>query len=162
MPTPSLPSDLAALLPASDAAAPCEPCEEGLWAVAGAHAFFLVDGGGARSSGMWYEVQHVTWEATSRALTVTWTDPGLAPARAVTLSTDPRAFLVRVRESVERTQVVQRRLRTHNGTRVVAQVRRAPDGTLFSVLTADGPVDARAEEEALMLEREVRESVGLD
>ena len=48
-----------------------------------------------------------------------------------------------------------------NGTTVTAWVRRGKDG-LFSVLTADGPLDADGQREADALETRVRDAVGLD
>ena len=60
-------------------------------------------------------------------------------------------------EFVNRSIVLHSQVEIGNGTTVTAWVRRGEDG-LFSVLTADGPLDADGQREADALEARVRDA----
>ncbi|QPK81762.1 hypothetical protein G7Y41_02710 [Schaalia sp. ZJ405] len=162
------PKDLITLLPDSDRRALAEHLDEGGWIVAGKYAMIVLaeelegQAAGVVDSGMWYEIQQVRWEAATRRLTCVWVDPGRAPIEVTTDSEDPAEFMRDVTEKVNRTLITHRTEAMPNGTRVTAWVRRREDDQLFSVLTADGPLDEESQSLASRLEREVRESVGLD
>ena len=74
---------------------------------------------------------------------------------------DPDEFMRQVSEYVNRSIVMHVQTETDAGTTITAWVRRGPDG-LFSVLTADGPLDGSGQRAANTLEASVREAVGLD
>ena len=74
---------------------------------------------------------------------------------------DPEDFMRHTSEFVNRSIVLHSQVEVSNGTTVTAWVRRDEDG-LFSVLTADGPLDADGQREADALEARVRDAVGLD
>lgn len=159
---PPVPHELCAYLPAHERACPAMECEGGVWAVAGMHAFILVGHQGVTSAGMWHEVQTAKWDADSHLLTVTWTDPSVPPVEATSLPADPTPFMQVLRQRIESTHVLHRAVRCTNGTFVVAQIRRGPNGGLFCVLTADGPLDSEGQARVSSLEREVCEEVGLE
>ena len=89
-----------------------------------------------------------------------WVDPA-RPALAGRGKGDPKDFMRHTSEFVNRSIVLHSQVEVGNGTTVTAWVRRGEDG-LFSVLTADGPLDADGRREADALEARVRDAVGLD
>ena len=89
-----------------------------------------------------------------------WVDPA-RPALAGRGVGDPEDFMRHTSEFVNRSIVLHSQVEASNGTTVTAWVRRGEDG-LFSVLTADGPLDADGQREADALEARVRDAVGLD
>ncbi|MDO4258671.1 MAG: hypothetical protein Q4C87_04040 [Actinomycetaceae bacterium] len=156
----NLPPELLHHLPHSDRSAPCEKLSDGTWAVAGTHALFLFDAEGPIGGALWFEVQNARWEADSRKLLVMWTDPGAKPLVVVTESENPRTFMARVKARLEATMVAYK-TRMAGDTQIVAQIRRGPEG-LFSHVSADGPLDEKGLAAAETLEKEIRESVGLN
>ena len=156
-----LPDSIAQLLPTRDRLAPAVALTDDQWAVAGAHALAVVAPGRIVTAGMWYEVQTLGWDADTQRLQVVWSDPGRVPFSGVT-ACEPVDFMRVARERLAYTQVSLRSLRADNGTRIVAQIRRGPDGALFSVVTASGPLDEAAKHAADRLEWELREAVGLE
>ncbi|MDC4232751.1 hypothetical protein M3T53_03340 [Actinomyces sp. B33] len=165
--TPAPPAAVTAVLPDSDRRAPAEPLEDGRWLVAGSYALIVVDDPGdgpaaVVDSAMWYEVASARWEAATRRFSCAWVDPARTGLVGVTRSADPAAFMGAVAEGVDRSLVVRQEARADNGTRITGWVRRREDGALFSVLTADGPLDGPAQTLADRLEAQVRDDVGLD
>lgn len=157
-----VPAELIRFLPEGDERASGEELEDGRWLVAGRYALILVGAHGVEDSGMWYEVQYVRWEGQTRRCVVVWVDPARAGLSVRTASADPRRFMAEVAEHVNHALVASKAVELASGTRITAQVRRREDGELFSTLVADGPLDAAGERRADALEREVRESVGLE
>ncbi len=157
------PAAVAAHLPRSDRQAPAVALGEDRWAVAGLHTFVVADQDGVVDAGMWSELQTLKFDGETRSLAGTWVDPTRTPIEAtVDTTSDADSFMRLARERLTRSMVILRNLTTDNGTRIVVQVRRSADGSLFSVVTADGPLTAQGRVAALQLEADVRESVGLD
>jgi len=100
------------------------------------------------------------WEAEGSLFALEWVDPA-RPALAGRGKGDPEDFMRHTSEFVNRSIVLHSQVEVGNGTTVTAWVRRGEDG-LFSVLTADGPLDADGQREADALEARVRDAVGLD
>ena len=73
-----------------------------------------------------------------------------------------RPFMEDLSEKVNRTQVVVRNVTAPSGTVITGQIRRREDGELFSVLSANGPLDDEGIAMAQPFERQLRESVGLE
>ena len=108
----------------------------------------------------WYDVARARWEAEGSLFALEWVDPA-RPALAGRGKGDPEDFMRHTSEFVNRSIVLHSQVEVGNGTTVTAWVRRGEDG-LFSVLTADGPLDADGQREADALEARVRDAVGLD
>ena len=100
------------------------------------------------------------WEAEAESFTLEWVDP-TRPSLVGRGQGDPSDFMRHTSEYVNRSIVVHAQVETEGRTTVTAWVRRGPDG-LFSILTANGPLDAAGQREADALEARVRDAVGLD
>lgn len=158
----TLPSDLHDLVPLGDGGQPAEQLDDGRWVVAGKHALILVDAASRNviDSGLWHEVQFARWNAATRTLTVVWSEPEHPGFSAVTQTADAARLMEAITVRTERTILATRSVFTPSGTRISATVRRRPDGELFSVLVADGPLSdqeiARGEEIEASLRSELR------
>lgn len=137
-----------------------EPTPDGRWLVATAKQLLCV-GEDVESVGYWCELQNATWEAKTGRLTVAYVDPEHPPFTAETTSADPRQFMGAVREGVDNAVVAQRQAIADNDTRLIASVRRGPEGELFSMLVAYGALSQEGLQLADQLEAQVREDVGL-
>ncbi|MDT3767497.1 hypothetical protein QS713_05400 [Gleimia hominis] len=111
--------------------------------------------------GYWHEVQHARWDGKTRQLTITWVDPSRPPLVATGASADPTVFMRSMEEYVSYSLVTIATRELDNGTAATVQVRRGPDGELFSVAVADGPLTPAGETEVEALETSLRDSVGL-
>lgn len=160
--TAPLPDAARALLPDSDRKAHAEELADGTWIVAGQHALIRVGADRVLDSGMWYEVATAKWNAEDRVLSVDWMDPSRASIRVETVSRDPHVLMRTIADRVNHSIVVHKSTKVSNGTAISAWIRRRDDDALFSVLTAQGPLDAASRAEAERFERMLREGVGLD
>ena len=110
----------------------------------------------------WHEIQHAVWEAGSQMLIIRWVDPTREPWHGVTLEDDVRRFMSQLEEFIEYTYISTTSRKTADGTWIRASIRRSSNGNLFSTLTAGGDLDNEGEKLAFELERNLRESVGLE
>ena len=163
----TLPDTLASALPSRERRSPGLELEDGRWMVAAKSGLYVF--GAEASSGEgeptpevfpWYDVARARWEAEGELFALEWVDPARA-ALAGRSQGDPDEFMRQVSEYVNRSIVMFAQADTDAGTTITAWVRRGPDG-LFSILTADGPLDAAAQRQADALEASVRDAVGLD
>ena len=163
----TLPDSLTSALPSRERRSPGLELEDGRWMVAAKSGLYLF--GAEASSGdgeptpevfPWYDVARARWEAEGSLFALEWVDPA-RPALAGRGKGDPEDFMRHTSEFVNRSIVLHSQVEVGNGTTVTAWVRRGEDG-LFSVLTADGPLDANGQREADALEARVRDAVGLD
>ena len=168
----TLPDSLSSALPTRERRSPGLKLEDGRW-MAAAKSGLYVFGAEASSNESekskgdatpqifpWYDVARARWEAEGELFALEWVDPARA-ALAGRSQGDPDEFMRQVSEYVNRSIVLHSQVEVGNGTTVTAWVRRGEDG-LFSVLTADGPLDADGQREADALEARVRDAVGLD
>ncbi|WP_324651160.1 hypothetical protein [Georgenia sp. H159] len=157
-----LPDAVAAHLPPGDKALAFAPLSGGSWAVVARDALLLVgeDGLGQRSA--WDEVENGAWDGDTGTFTITWADRERPDQPLVLDSDDVAVFTSALRERVQ-ASVVHHETITVDGTRVRATVRRREDGSLYSQLTAFGPLrrSEDVERELDELERRVREAVGI-
>ena len=163
----TLPDSLNSALPSREHRSPGLELEDGCWMVAAKSGLYVF--GAEASSGdgeptpevfPWYDVARARWEAEGSLFALEWVDPA-RPALAGRGVSDPEDFMRHTSEFVNRSIVLHSQVEVSNGTTVTAWVRRGEDG-LFSVLTADGPLDADGQREADALEARVRDAVGLD
>ena len=96
------------------------------------------------------------------ALIMIWVDPARSPLVVRSSHSPMRPFMEDISEKVNRTQVLVRSVKAPNGAVITAQIRKREDGELFSVLAARGRLDDEAMELAHSLEKQLRESVGLE
>ena len=168
----TLPDSLSSALPTRERRSPGLKLEDGRW-MAAAKSGLYVFGAEASSNESdkskgdatpqifpWYDVARARWEAEGELFALEWVDPARA-ALAGRSQGDPDEFMRQVSEYVNRSIVLHSQVEVGNGTTITAWVRRGPDG-LFSILTADGPLDAAAQRQADALEASVRDAVGLD
>ena len=162
-----LPKSLASALPSRERRCPSLELQDGRWLAAAKSGLYIF--GTQASSGdetptpeifPWYDVARARWEAEGSLFALEWVDPA-RPALAGRGVGDPEDFMRHTSEFVNRSIVLHSQVEASNGTTVTAWVRRGEDG-LFSVLTADGPLDADGQREADALEARVRDAVGLD
>ena len=168
----TLPDSLSSALPTRERRSPGLKLEDGRWMVAAKSGLYVF---GAEASSNesekskgdatpqifpWYDVARARWEAEGELFALEWVDPARA-ALAGRSQGDPDEFMRQVSEYVNRSIVLHSQVEVGNGTTITAWVRRGPDG-LFSILTADGPLDATAQRQADALEASVRDAVGLD
>ena len=160
----TLPSELHHLVPAGDGAHPAEQLDEDLWVVAGKHALILIDSKQCSvvDSGLWHEVQFARWQADTRKLTVVWAEPDHPGFSGITQTEDAGRFMEAVTVRTERTILATRSIYTPSGTRISATVRRRPDGELFSVLVADGPLSDKEVARGEEIEATLRSELGMD
>jgi len=163
----TLPKSLASALPSRERRSPSLELQDGRWLAAAKSGLYVF--GAQASSGdetpvpkvfPWYDVARARWEAEGELFALEWVDPARA-ALAGRSQGDPDEFMRQVSEYVNRSIVMHVQTETDAGTTITAWVRRGPDG-LFSVLTADGPLDGSGQRAANTLEASVREAVGLD
>ena len=163
----TLPKSLASALPSRERRSPSLELQDERWLAAAKSGLYIF--GAQASSGdetptpeffPWYDVARARWEAEGELFALEWVDPARA-ALAGRSQGDPDEFMRQVSEYVNRSIVMFAQADTDAGTTITAWVRRGPDG-LFSILTADGPLDAAAQRQADALEASVRDAVGLD
>jgi len=157
-----LPDAVAAHLPKGDKPLASAPMTNGSWAVVTRDALAVVgeDGLGQRTA--WHEIETGAWDGDTRTFTITWADRE-RPDQTLSLTDDDVAeFTAAIRERVQ-ASVVHHETIEIAGTRVRGTVRRRADGSLYSQLTAFGPLPRgeEADQELDDLERRIREAVGL-
>ncbi len=157
-----LPNELAVHVPSGDTSQPWEQLEDGRTVVAGRHALILLDEEGVVDSGLWHEVQFARWSLENRTLTVVWAQPDRSPIMVQTITDDPQRLMEAITMRVDKTIVATRSFFAENGTRVSATVRRRPDGELFSILIADGPLAEEDRHKADDTESSLRSELGMD
>ena len=150
------------LLPRGDADALHIELTDGAILVSGRYALIMIREGEVTDSAMWYEVQSARWEGEKQELSVNWVDPARPPLVVRSSHSPMRPFMEDISEKVNRTQVLVRSVKAPNGAVITAQIRKREDGELFSVLAARGRLDDEAMELAHSLEKQLRESVGLE
>lgn len=155
-------ADYRDLLPRGDADALHIELTDGAILVAGRYALIMIREGEVTDSAMWYEVQSARWEGEKQELSVNWVDPARSPLVVHSSHSPMRPFMEDISEKVNRTQVLVRSIKAPNGAVITAQIRKREDGELFSVLAARGRLDDEAMELAHSLEKQLRESVGLE
>lgn len=157
-----LPDAVAAHLPAGDKPLASAPMRNGSWAVVARDALLVVGEDGLGQRTVWDEIETGTWDGDTRTFTITWADRERPDQPLVLDSDDVDLLTAAMRERVQ-ASVVHQEVIEIDRTRVRATVRRREDGSLYSLLTAFGPlprsedVDRRLDE----LEARVREAVGL-
>ena len=163
----TLPKSLASSLPSRERRCPSLELQDGRWLAAAKSSLYVF--GAQASSGdetsapeifPWYDVARARWEAEGELFALEWVDPAHTPLAGRTAG-DPSDFMRQTSEYVNHSIVMHAQTETDAGTTITAWVRRGPDG-LFSVLTADGPLDGSGQRAANALEASVREAVGLD
>ena len=163
----TLPKSLASALPSRERRSPSLELQDGRWLAAAKSGLYIF--GAQASSGdetptpeffPWYDVARARWEAEGELFALEWVDPARTPLTGRTAG-DPSDFMRQTSEYVNHSIVMHVQTETDAGTTITAWVRRGPDG-LFSILTADGPLDAAAQCQADALEASVRDAVGLD
>ena len=163
----TLPKSLASALPSRERRSPSLELQDGRWLAAAKSGLYVF--GIQASSGdetptpeffPWYDVARARWETEGELFALEWVDPARTPLAGRSQG-DPDEFMRQVSEYVNRSIVMFAQADTDAGTTITAWVRRGPDG-LFSILTADGPLDAAAQRQADALEASVRDAVGLD
>ena len=161
-PPPRLPDAVAAHLPAGDKPLAQAPMRNGSWAVVTRDALLVLgeDGLGQRTA--WHEIETGTWDGDTRAFTITWADRERPDETLVLESDDVELLTAAIRERVQ-ASVVHQEVIEIGGTRVRATVRRREDRSLYSQLTAFGPLPRGEETDRQLdeLEARVREAVGL-
>lgn len=150
------------LVPAGDANSPHIELSDSRILVSGRFALILIEEDHVVDSGMWYEIQNARWNGEKQELRVTWVDPSRAPLILKSSDSSMRPFMEDLSEKVNRTQVVVRNVTAPSGTVITGQIRRREDGELFSVISANGPLDDEGIAVAHSFERQLRESVGLE
>ena len=163
----TLPDSLSSVLPTRERRSPGLKLEDGHWMVAAKSGLYVFGAEASSTDGEhtpevfpWYDVARARWEAEGELFALEWVDPARA-ALAGRSQGDPDEFMRQVSEYVNRSIVMFAQADTDAGTTITAWVRRGPDG-LFSILTANGPLDAAARRQADALEASVRDAVGLD
>ena len=163
----TLPDSLTSALPSRERRSPGLELEDGRWMVAAKSGLYVFGAEASSTDGEptpevfpWYDVARARWEAEGSLFALEWVDPA-RPALVGRGVGDPEDFMRHTSEFVNRSIVLHSQVEASNGTTVTAWVRRGEDG-LFSVLTADGPLDANGQREADALEARVRDAVGLD
>lgn len=163
----TLPDSLSSTLPSRERRSPGLELEDGRWMAAAKSGLYVFGAEASSTDGEptpevfpWYDVARARWEAEGSLFALEWVDPARA-ALAGRSQGDPDEFMRQVSEYVNRSIVMFAQADTDAGTTITAWVRRGPDG-LFSILTADGPLDAAAQRQADALEASVRDAVGLD
>ena len=155
-------ADYRDLLPRGGADALHIELDDGAILVSGRYALIMIREGEVTDSAMWYEVQSARWEGEKQELSVNWVDPARSPLVVHSSHSPMRPFMEDISEKVNRTQVLVRSVKAPNGAVITAQIRKREDGELFSVLAARGRLDDEAMELAHSLEKQLRESVGLE
>ena len=150
------------IVPTGDANSPHIELSDSRILVSGRFALILIEEDHVVDSGMWYEIQNARWNGEKQELRVTWVDPSRAPLIVHSHDSSMRPFMEDISEKVNRTQVLVRSIKAPNGAVITAQIRKREDGELFSVLAARGRLDDEAMELAHSLEKQLRESVGLE
>ena len=150
----TLPKSLASALPSRERRSPSLELQDGRWLASSGDEtptpeFFP-----------WYDVARARWEAEGELFALEWVDPAHTPLAGRTAG-DPSDFMRQTSEYVNHSIVMHAQTETDAGTTITAWVRRGPDG-LFSVLTADGPLDGSGQRAANALEASVRDAGGLD
>ena len=163
----TLPDALALALPSRERRSPGLELDDGRWMAAAKSGLYIFGTEASSTDGEpipevfpWYDVARARWEAEGELFALEWVDPARTPLAGHTEG-DPSDFMRHASEYVNRSIVLHSQVEVGNGTTVTAWVRRGEDG-LFSVLTADGPLDADGQREADALEARVRDAVGLD
>ena len=163
----TLPDSLTSALPSRERRSPGLELEDGRWIVAAKSGLYVFGAEASSADGEptpevfpWYDVARARWEAEGELFALEWVDPARTPLAGRTAG-DPSDFMRQTSEYVNHSIVMHAQTETDAGTTITAWVRRGPDG-LFSVLTADGPLDGSGQRAANALEASVREAVGLD
>ena len=163
----TLPDALASALPTRERRSPGLKLEDGRWMAAAKSGLYIFGAEASSTDGEhtpevfpWYDVARARWEAEGELFALECVDPARTPLAGRTAG-DPSDFMRQTSEYVNHSIVMHAQTETDAGTTITAWVRRGPDG-LFSVLTADGPLDGNGQRAANALEASVREAVGLD
>lgn len=110
----------------------------------------------------WHEVQQILWDRETDCLTVKWADVALEPWSASNpADLNLKRFGDFSRQQLSKSQLVTRFTTAPSGIKVRVAVRRRPDGSCFSEVTALGELDASDLAFVNAFEAEVRDSVGL-
>ena len=157
------PRDVVAHLPRRDRALSSAPLADDLWAVVTRHALVVLGTDGLAQRSTWDEIETGAWNGEARTFTITWSDRDREEQVLQVESDEVADFSAALRERVQ-SSVVHAELVEVGATRVRATVRRREDGSLYSQLTAFGPLSGSEAETARLdeLERRVREAAGLD
>ena len=160
---PRLPKDVAAHLPKGTRTLLVAPLADDLWAVTTRDALLVVGPDGLAQRSTWDEIETGTWDGDERTFTIIWSDRERDEQALQFLDDGVADFTAALRERVQ-SSVIHAEMVELGGTRVRATVRRREDGSLYSRLTAFGPLTGSDEEATQLdeLERRVREGAGLD
>src|SRR5690625_476487 len=157
-----LPRDVARHLARADRVLIAEPLKAGGWAAVTRDALVLVDDGGVQQRAEWHEIDTGNWQGDTLTFTITWADRVRPDTELVLTRDEVNHFTGALRARVQ-SSVVHAGSIELGEARVRATVRRRPDNTLYSQVTAFGPLGHSPEETAAIdeLERRVREAAGL-
>lgn len=160
---PRLPKDVAAHVPRGTRVLHVAPLADDQWAAVARHALLVLGPDGLVQTTAWDEVETGTWDGDARTFTIIWSDRERDEQVLQLLDDEVADFTGALRERIQ-SSVIHAEMVEVEGTRVRATVRRREDGSLYSRLTAFGPLTGTAEETAQLdaLERRVREGAGLD
>ena len=157
-----VPESVAAHLPGGDKPLAAAQLASGPWMVVARDALLVVGEDGLAQRAAWHEIETGTWDGETRTFTIIWADRQRPAESFVFDSDDVAVFTAALRERVQ-ASVVHQEIIEIGTTRVRATVRRRADGSMYSQITAFGPLpDApEVERELDALEARVREAVGL-
>lgn len=136
---------------------------DGTHAVASAAALVLVDDSGIVQRVEWHEIDHASFDAERRTLTVRFTDGAREPLELVTAGPRGADVITAVRERVEASVIHQEQTMVADGTRVRVALRRDGDGRVFTQVTTLGSPTLTERDMARIedLTRRVRATIGL-
>lgn len=157
-----LPQEFAKHVPVADHGQPFERVDDDSIVLAGRHALMIVSPEGVRDSGLWHEVQYARWTPNERMFHLVWVQPGRQTISLKTDSEDPERLMSAVTTRTNKTILATRSFFTPTGIRVVASIRRRPDGGLFSTLITDGELTADDQLKATQVERTLREEFNVE
>ncbi|HLS72316.1 MAG TPA: hypothetical protein VK046_00995 [Actinomycetaceae bacterium] len=157
-----LPEPVAAHLPDGDQPLVSAPLANGPWVVVARNALLVVGEEGLAQRAAWHEIETGTWDGETRTFTIIWADRERGEESLVFDSDDVALFTSALRERVQ-ASVVHHETIQIGSTRVRATVRRREDESMYSLITAFGPLpdSPEVERELDALESRVREAVGL-
>lgn len=139
-----------------------DPGETGVLVASPTHLSY-VRGGELAWSEPWCAVQRLEWKNEADVIEVQWADPSREDFRFPAPEADwMRPFADLARAGVTESQVATITEDAANGTLLRAAVRRTPRGTLFSEVTAFGPLDEAGQKLATDLEKRVRDMCGME
>jgi|SRR5690625_591104 len=156
------PADVTRHLAKAERVLSAEPLASGGWALITRHALIVADDTGVQQRAQWHEIDTGQWQGDILTFTIIWADRVRPDTTMVLTRDEVDEFTGALRERVQ-SSVVHAESIEVGRARVRATVRRRPDNSLYSQVTAFGPLRHTPQETAAIneLERRVREAAGL-